>query len=520
MTDRTREALLVVGISVVALALRFLGLAEGDFWTDELFTRRIVDQPPGDASDTVLATESSPHLYYFLAWAWSEVLGAGEAGLRSLSAIAGALVAPVAYLTLRQAGLRTEAVIAGALAAVSPLLVWYSQEARVYALFALVTAVGLFFFVQVLVELRTRALIGWSVASAVMLLTHYFAVFTIAGMTVVLLYRHRARWQLIALSLLPTAVAAFALLPIVAAQRTAEKTEWIAAIPLAERLLQLPEHFLTGFAYPPLVFVAVAGLLAATATVGLLTDGERSQLVAGGLLGVAAVAIGLPLLGKAVSQDFVISRNLLAALVPLLLAVSIGLGAARLRPFGPIIAVTLVCLLGAMSVAAEYDTDVERPHWGAAVEAIGEDGEPDMVLACCGALAAPAPHYLEPFVEYDSTMGDLAIDDVVLATTSRPDRRPQNDFCWWGSPCQANDVLGPGGPPAYTDELSQAFAAMFDDVETTKSGSIKLERFRSANPVSLGPQTPIRLAENDVVVVGDDQAVNSVEVLVRQPTAK
>ncbi len=81
-------------------------------------------------------------------------------------------------------------------------------------------------------------------------------------------------------------------------------------------------------------------------------------------------------------------------------------------------------------------------------------------------------------------------------------------------------MLGPGGPPAYPDELSQAFASTFDHVETLERGSIRLERYRSSTPVSLGPQSRIRLAKDDVVVVGDDQAVNSVEVLVTPRTAR
>ena len=166
VTDHRREAALVGGLLAVALAVRFLGLSEGDFWNDELYTLTIVDKSPTNVQVAVQETESSPHLYYLLAWVWSGILGGGEAALRSLSAVAGALVAPVAYLTLRQVGLRTEALIAGALAAVSPLLVWYSQEARVYSLFALMTAVALLFFVRLLVDFKTRTLVYWSIASA------------------------------------------------------------------------------------------------------------------------------------------------------------------------------------------------------------------------------------------------------------------------------------------------------------------------------------------------------------------
>ena len=517
MTDHIREALLVGGLIALALALRFLGLAEGDFWGDELATRdAVADRTPSEVLTVIQEKEGAPHPYYLLAWAWAGILGAGEAGLRSLSAIAGALVAPVAYLTLRQVDLRTEALIAGALAAVSPLLIWYSQEARVYSLFALLTAVALLFFVRVLVNFGTRALICWSIAAAATLLTHYFAIFTIAGMATVLLYRHRAHWRSITLSLLPTAIAGFALQPTIAAQRVNVldgNPGWVSQIPLSERLLQLPEHLLTGLAYPPLPVVLVAGLLAAIGGAAVVIHDQRGRLVGGGLLGVLAVSIVLPILAKAANQDFAISRYLLGAIVPLFLAVGVGLGAARFRPVGPIVALTMVCLLAVTSVAGEYDDEVERPPWGAAADAIAEGDEADMVLACCGVAASPAAYYLgSSFDSYNpATMGEVEVKQVVLAKIERPDHRPKDDFCWWGSPCLAEDPLGPGGP-ANPAALSNALASAFDHVETSTRGPITIERYRSSTPVSLGPQTPIRLSEDEVIIGNDIH--NSVELQV------
>ena len=511
-----REVLLVGALTAGALVLRFLGLAEGDFWADEIATHRaVVDRTPGDVLVVIQAGEGAPHLYYLLAWAWSGVFGEGEAALRSLSVIAGALVTPVVYLTLRQVDLRTEGLIAGALAAVSPLLVWFGQEARMYSLFTLVTAAALFFFVRLLVNFDVRALIGWSIAAAATLLTHYFAVFTITGMAAVLLYRYRARWQLIALSLLPTAVAGFALLATFASQRRNQTGDWVSEISLPERLLQMPEHFLTGFAYPPLPVVLVAGLLAAIGGAGLLIHDQRARLVGGGLLGVVAVSIAVLGLAVVVNRDFVLSRYLVGALIPLILAVGVGLGASRLRAAGPIVAVTLVALLAVVSVAGEYDQEVERPSWGDAADAIADGGDPDVVLACCGTLAAAAPHYFGSFDPYDAAMGDVEVKQVVLATIPRPDHRPENDFCWWGAQCQADDVLGPGPPGPEPGKVSDALSSIFDRVETFERGAITLERYQSATPVSLDARSGLSLQEGDFVEVGNDEAVNGVEVLVR-----
>ena len=42
-------------------------------------------------------SEATPYFYYVLAWPWARVFGFGEIGLRSLSALAGTAIVPVAY---------------------------------------------------------------------------------------------------------------------------------------------------------------------------------------------------------------------------------------------------------------------------------------------------------------------------------------------------------------------------------------------------------------------------------------
>ena len=77
-------------------------------------------------------TESTPPLYYCVAWVWARVFGYGETGLRSLSAVCGVLLVPVVYAAGAKLISRRAGVIAAAFATCSPLLIWYSQEARSY----------------------------------------------------------------------------------------------------------------------------------------------------------------------------------------------------------------------------------------------------------------------------------------------------------------------------------------------------------------------------------------------------
>src|SRR5690348_10888179 len=115
--------------TVVGAILRCYRQGHQGFWFDEGNTALLVHFSPGKMLGLIPQTESTPPLYYCLAWVWARVFGYGEVGLRSLSAVSGVLLVPVVYgagarLVSRRAGL-----VACAIAACSPLLIWYSQEA-------------------------------------------------------------------------------------------------------------------------------------------------------------------------------------------------------------------------------------------------------------------------------------------------------------------------------------------------------------------------------------------------------
>ncbi len=137
-------------------------------------------------------SESTPPLYYLAAWVWARAFGFGEAGLRSLSAVAGVVTIPVVYVAAeRLTGARRIGLVAAALTCFSPLLVWYSQEARSYALLVLLTATALLAMSTALDGFEPRALGAWACAAVLSLATHYYAVLAIVPQAVWLLVASR-----------------------------------------------------------------------------------------------------------------------------------------------------------------------------------------------------------------------------------------------------------------------------------------------------------------------------------------
>src|SRR2546423_4015706 len=94
---RARHLQLLAGIVVAGALLRFLTLDVQSYWLDEAATVDLLRKGFGSMISGVVSGESTPPLYYVLAWLWAKVFGTGEVGLRSLSALFGTLTIPVAY---------------------------------------------------------------------------------------------------------------------------------------------------------------------------------------------------------------------------------------------------------------------------------------------------------------------------------------------------------------------------------------------------------------------------------------
>ncbi len=135
------------GIVVIAAVLRSYGLAHGELWFDEAYAALVSAEPLRDLVADV-SRDSSPPLYYVLLHGWRGVWGGSAIALRSLSALAG--VASVVLLVRIASALwpRRVATRMGVLLAVSPIHLYYSQEARPYAVFVLWTLVALLGFVR------------------------------------------------------------------------------------------------------------------------------------------------------------------------------------------------------------------------------------------------------------------------------------------------------------------------------------------------------------------------------------
>ncbi len=395
---RSRVFWIVTGLTLLAAALRFATLGVQSYHHDEIVTAsRVLRDGFWHAMNAVGFSESAPPLYYALAWVWTQLTGTGEFGLRSLSALAGVATVPVAYGLGAELRGKRAGIVAAALVAVNPMLLWYSQEARGYALLTFLTAVAALYFVRALGDVPVvsrpygrlttgtspgrKDLRRWGVFSALALATHYFAIFPIALEAVWLLWRRR-REALAGLWIV--ALAGLALAPLAIHQMSLGHAEWIGGRSLGHRLWETGVSFVVGetgdiIARPETVLPAAVPLAACVAALLLLVfRGERGErLAAGRMLALAAVTVVVPLaLALLVDKDYVIARNLLPALVPLLVAVAIGATLRGARRSGAAVASVLVLYSLGFCVWASFSSALQRPDWSAVAAQLGEPKAP------------------------------------------------------------------------------------------------------------------------------------------------
>lgn len=434
--------------------------------------------------DSIPLRESTPPVYYILAWAWAKLFGTGEVGVRSLSALIGTATIPVAYLAGRELVSRRTGIVTAAIVAVSPLLVWYSQEARAYALLALLGAATLPLAARARREPRFGTLAAWAVVASLALASHYFALFLVAAEAAWLLATVRPRRPVLVATLLPIAVGA-ALLFLAVEQL--EHPKWIEDQSLASRTVQIPGIFLVGFEAPwPLVFAAAAGVLAVG---GLLLlrraeDAWRRGALIAGALGVAAVL--LPLVLSLAGLDYLIYKNVIAAVVPLAVCVAAGFATPAAGRVGTAAATGLCALSVAIVALTAAEPKYGREDWRAAAEALGPALVERAVVVTPVAGQEPLMLYLGAGVLIETT--PIAEIDLVAGA-----RRTL------GAVEEARTPRPPTPAPP---------AAGFSLVERVEAEKFTLVRYRASAPIEVSLATLQGAALDDVpaVVLGGERS--------------
>jgi uncharacterized membrane protein len=178
MVKRGREKYIAAASVLVAVAgfVTFCATQIGRWsvWFDESFSSRLIKSDFVDIAKFT-AHDVHPPLYYWLLKIWSELFGSSDVALRSFSVFCGAIIIILGFLFVRKLFGKKAGYLALPLLALSPMLLRYGIEMRMYTLVVVIILAQLF----VLLKARQTGKRAWWVLYGVLiaagLYTHYFS---------------------------------------------------------------------------------------------------------------------------------------------------------------------------------------------------------------------------------------------------------------------------------------------------------------------------------------------------------
>lgn len=181
-------------VLILSLFIRLISLNQS-LWLDESTTALVAKMSLSDFFLKFMPADFHPPLHYLVTTMWSSVFGISEVTLRMPSVIFGALSVFVIYLVAKE--LKQKWPIVPALfLATSGLHIYYSQEARMYAMATFLVLLTVLFFLK-------RKWLWLSLSLSLLFLTDYLSVLIIPAIFIYTFFYSRKDLKKMFYSLIP-----------------------------------------------------------------------------------------------------------------------------------------------------------------------------------------------------------------------------------------------------------------------------------------------------------------------------
>lgn len=313
----------------LALLIRLIGLDQS-LWLDEATTAQVARHMSAlQIISSYSPTDFHPPLFYLIVKYWGTLFGYHEVGLRLLSVVLSLGAGYVVYRLTKAIFLASpknigqsaqniehQASTAAALFLFNPLILYYSQEARMYMMIVFLTAVLLYAAYPIFVSGRVRfsvgQLVGMNLSIAALFATGYASAFFIASLH--LIFMLRRRWREL-FCIVPGGLISLAIhYPLLTAQmeyantRLADISNWSLVLGKAElkNLLLIPVKVVSGrydlaSSADYILVIAMCAVWTAIAMYSLFTLRTRTQMSRAAILGLLSMILVPIMLGYTLS---------------------------------------------------------------------------------------------------------------------------------------------------------------------------------------------------------------------------
>ncbi len=414
---------ILAGVAIAA-ALRAFRLGQNALWVDEFASLEVARSPLAVIPAAALhGSAFEPPVYFWLLHIIIAVFGSSEAALRALSVAAGILTVPLAWLLLRELVGTRSATVGALLLAVNPLHLWYSQEARPYALTLMLGLASLLCLRVAMRGRRAAPWLGYAVFGALAILSHLAGI-VVPAVGIGLLLLDERRQRLAPAFLVSSAGIGLLILPFLLMLASSIEPGSLGSPPRPLTGLEAPYSLFTyivGYSFGPSVreiqnlgwreaverhlvqtTIAVTALAAIAA---LVLRARRSHLSS--LFVLLFVPLAVPLLGSVITSKAFNVRYTLLALIGFL-----GLAGVAVVALSPVARRGTLAALLVLSLWADAQWFLLPRYWKedsrAAVSCLAHWGMGDSTVAV-------APEYMSGVVEYYARRAGLRME--VLGVT-------------------------------------------------------------------------------------------------------
>jgi len=377
------QAVVVAGLMIIATALRLTHLTFHSLDLDESVSVWLAQQPAGELIRNTLNLAWDPHPpgYYVLLKAWMGLFGSGEVAVRLLSALAGIAFVGLVYLVGKHLFDFSTALIAALLVAANPLLIWLSQEVRMYMPVATLSLAAMYCLIRAL-DAVERPAWGWWVGYVLLgLVACYFHLFASLLLPVATVYvlirglRNRRLWPIggLAVALIGVAYLPFAVNAWKAGQ-TAPEINVYPLLSFKDQLYELMLVFMARFLRSKPAWLIWPMILAAAAIGAGLWPHADPQKRRGWALLIAWLFIPLLAFFWITARRPVFNpKYLVSLLAAFWLAMAAGIARLGRRKWWLILPALLpAALMAGLGWQYVWSTQALREDWRTAARYVGE----------------------------------------------------------------------------------------------------------------------------------------------------
>jgi uncharacterized membrane protein len=192
--------ILLISVLLIGIGIRMYKLGSHNLWFDEDLSLHIAQ-----SKNLFSYTKPNPPLYFLLLSFWIKFMGISEFALRLLSVFFGIGSIYLSYKIGKLFFDRSIGLMSALIISISPIHIWYSQEARGYTLSVFLIMATTYYFILALKENKHCLWVNFILLLSLSVYTNYFSFLIIisTGTVIIFLKNYRRllkRWLLICFS--------------------------------------------------------------------------------------------------------------------------------------------------------------------------------------------------------------------------------------------------------------------------------------------------------------------------------